>query len=71
MAMKLPGKVKIVEVGPRDGLQNEQTTIDAAIKIEELAGRARLVDSYVDTAAAVAVLRDRADEVADYFKDAA
>ena len=34
MAMKLPGKVKIVEVGPRDGLQNEQTTIDAAIKIE-------------------------------------
>ena len=34
MANKLPGKVKIVEVGPRDGLQNEKTTIDAAIKIE-------------------------------------
>ena len=47
------------------------TVDDAAIKIEELAGRARLVDSYVDTAAAVAVLRDRADELADYFKDAA
>jgi hydroxymethylglutaryl-CoA lyase len=32
--MTLPGKVKIVEVGPRDGLQNEQQTIAAGIKIE-------------------------------------
>ena len=31
---KLPSKVKIVEVGPRDGLQNEQATIPAAVKIE-------------------------------------
>ena len=30
----LPSKVKLVEVGPRDGLQNEQQTIPAAIKIE-------------------------------------
>src|SRR3954469_6093002 len=29
----LPKKVKIVEVGPRDGLQNEQQTIAADIKI--------------------------------------
>jgi hydroxymethylglutaryl-CoA lyase len=29
----LPGKVKIVEVGPRDGLQNEKETIPAEIKI--------------------------------------
>jgi hydroxymethylglutaryl-CoA lyase len=30
----LPKRVKIVEVGPRDGLQNEQQTIEAAVKIE-------------------------------------
>ena len=32
--MALPNKVKIVEVGPRDGLQNEKETIAADIKIE-------------------------------------
>ncbi len=32
--MSLPRKVKIVEVGPRDGLQNEATNVPAAIKIE-------------------------------------
>jgi hydroxymethylglutaryl-CoA lyase len=31
--MNLPKKVKIVEVGPRDGLQNEKETIAADIKI--------------------------------------
>jgi hydroxymethylglutaryl-CoA lyase len=31
---KLPQKVKIVEVGPRDGLQNEQQAVSAAVKIE-------------------------------------
>ncbi|HBI68904.1 MAG TPA: hydroxymethylglutaryl-CoA lyase [Massilia sp.] len=30
----LPKKVKIVEVGPRDGLQNEKETISADVKIE-------------------------------------
>jgi len=30
----LAKRVKIVEVGPRDGLQNEQQTIEAAVKIE-------------------------------------
>jgi hydroxymethylglutaryl-CoA lyase len=30
----LPNSVKIVEVGPRDGLQNEQQTIAAEVKIE-------------------------------------
>jgi isopropylmalate/homocitrate/citramalate synthase len=29
----MPAKVKLVEVGPRDGLQNEKTPIDAATKI--------------------------------------
>ncbi|MES2944847.1 MAG: hydroxymethylglutaryl-CoA lyase [Pseudomonadota bacterium] len=32
--MSLPSKVKIVDVGPRDGLQNEKTLVPAAVKIE-------------------------------------
>jgi hydroxymethylglutaryl-CoA lyase len=32
-AMTLPRKVKLVEVGPRDGLQNEKQTVPAEIKI--------------------------------------
>jgi hydroxymethylglutaryl-CoA lyase len=32
--MSLPGKVKIVEVGPRDGLQNEKENVPADVKIE-------------------------------------
>jgi hydroxymethylglutaryl-CoA lyase len=32
--MALPSKVRIVEVGPRDGLQNEQQAVSTAIKVE-------------------------------------
>lgn len=32
--MPLPNRVKIVEVGPRDGLQNESQPVPAAVKIE-------------------------------------
>ena len=32
--MTLPSHVKLVDVGPRDGLQNEKQTVPAAIKIE-------------------------------------
>lgn len=32
--MMLPNKVKIVEVGPRDGLQNESRLVPAAVKVE-------------------------------------
>ncbi|MEO8389560.1 hydroxymethylglutaryl-CoA lyase [Polaromonas sp.] len=32
--MSLPSKVKIVDVGPRDGLQNEKAEVPAAVKIE-------------------------------------
>src|SRR5690606_36743205 len=32
--MTCPGKVKIVEVGPRDGLQNESAIVPASVKIE-------------------------------------
>ena len=31
---KLPSEVKIVEVGPRDGLQNESKTVPVALKLE-------------------------------------
>ena len=39
--MRLPSKVKMVEVGPRDGLQNEPGTVAAAVRIgfiDRLAG---------------------------------
>jgi isopropylmalate/homocitrate/citramalate synthase len=36
--MPIPAAVKIVEVGPRDGLQNEKTVVPATIKVE-LIGR--------------------------------
>ncbi|MDW5445126.1 hydroxymethylglutaryl-CoA lyase [Polaromonas sp. SM01] len=32
--MTLPSKVKLVDVGPRDGLQNEKQAVPAAVKIE-------------------------------------
>ena len=32
--MKFPERVKIVEVGPRDGLQNESVTVPAEIKVQ-------------------------------------
>ena len=32
--MNYPAKVKIVDVGPRDGLQNEKSPVPAAVKIE-------------------------------------
>jgi hydroxymethylglutaryl-CoA lyase len=34
MHMQLPKQVKIIEVGPRDGLQNEQEAVAANVKIE-------------------------------------
>ncbi|HUY03122.1 MAG TPA: hydroxymethylglutaryl-CoA lyase [Rhodocyclaceae bacterium] len=42
--MTLPSKAKIVEVGPRDGLQNEKTRVSTAVKVELIArlGRAGL-----------------------------
>ena len=32
--MKYPSRVKLVDVGPRDGLQNEKSQVPAAVKIE-------------------------------------
>jgi len=34
MLMNLPRRVKLIDVGPRDGLQNEKQPVSAAIKIE-------------------------------------
>ena len=34
MLLNLPRRVKLIDVGPRDGLQNEQQPVPAAIKIE-------------------------------------
>ena len=31
--MSLPSKVRVVEVGPRDGLQNEKTNVSTEVKI--------------------------------------
>ena len=32
--MKLPAQVRIVEVGPRDGLQNEPGNVPTEVKLE-------------------------------------
>lgn len=40
--MALPSSVRIVEVGPRDGLQNEKATVPLAVKVE-------LIDRLSDT----------------------
>jgi hydroxymethylglutaryl-CoA lyase len=34
MAMNLPHRVRLIDVGPRDGLQNEKQAVPAAVKIE-------------------------------------
>src|SRR6476661_8557288 len=49
--MALPKKVKMVEVGPRDGLQNEAQNVPAAVKIELIN---RLADAGLPTVEATA-----------------
>jgi hydroxymethylglutaryl-CoA lyase len=34
MSMNLPRRVKLIDVGPRDGLQNEKQPVPAAVKVE-------------------------------------
>jgi len=51
--MGLPRKVKIVEVGPRDGLQNEPQTIGAEVKVELVERLAAAGFSNVEAAAFV------------------
>ncbi|MEK7245536.1 MAG: hydroxymethylglutaryl-CoA lyase, partial [Pseudomonadota bacterium] len=40
--MRFPAQVKMIEVGPRDGLQNEPKPVTAAVRIELIE---RLADS--------------------------
>lgn len=49
----LPKKVKIVEVGPRDGLQNEKEALSAAVKIELVNRLARAGFANVEAASFV------------------
>jgi hydroxymethylglutaryl-CoA lyase len=51
--MNLPKKVKIVEVGPRDGLQNEKENVGAAVKIELVDRLARAGFANVEAASFV------------------
>lgn len=46
--MSLPSQVRVVEVGPRDGLQNEQQAIDAATKIALIEQLADAGVSYIE-----------------------
>jgi len=51
--MALPSKVKIVEVGPRDGLQNEKYIIPVGVKIELIDRLTRAGFSNIEAAAFV------------------
>lgn len=58
-----PKKVKIVEVGPRDGLQNEKTNVPSEIKIQFIKD---LVDAGLKTIEATSFVRaDRIPQLAD------
>ncbi len=46
--MSMPSNVRIVEVGPRDGLQNEKLPIDAATKIALIEALAKAGVSYIE-----------------------
>jgi len=48
---KLPGRVRIVEVGPRDGLQNEKGEVPTAVKLELIE---RLADAGISAVEATA-----------------
>jgi hydroxymethylglutaryl-CoA lyase len=76
MAMRLPKRARMVEVGPRDGLQNEAQILPAAIKIaliEQLADAGlsvveagsfvspKWIPQMADTAEVLAGLRRKAD----------
>lgn len=59
----LPEHVRIFEVGPRDGLQNEQTVVDSAVKVELVE---RLVRAGLRTIEATSFVRpDKVPQLAD------
>ena len=46
--MNYPKSVKIVEVGPRDGLQNEKTSLDTDSRVELITQLANAGLSYIE-----------------------
>src|SRR3990172_2479429 len=54
--MNIPKKVKMVEVGPRDGLQNEAQTVPTSVKIELIE---RLTDAGLPVVEATAFVSPR------------
>lgn len=61
--MKLPPRVRVVEVGPRDGLQNEKTAILAATKIAFV--NALTASGFQDVEVTSFVRPDRVPQLAD------
>jgi isopropylmalate/homocitrate/citramalate synthase len=59
----MPRSVRIVEVGPRDGLQNEKETIDTGAKVEfiDLLGRSGLAEIEVTSFVSPAAIPQLAD----------
>ena len=55
--MKYPNKVKIVDVGPRDGLQNETNNITTQIKVELVERLAKAGVRFIESAAFVSIWR--------------
>jgi len=49
----IPGKVRIVEVGPRDGLQNEKQSIHTSVKVELIKRLANAGVSHIEAGAFV------------------
>ena len=58
--MPLPQHVRIVEVGPRDGLQNEPGTIATETKLELIQ---RLADAGLPTVEATAFVSGKVDTI--------
>jgi hydroxymethylglutaryl-CoA lyase len=54
--MNLPGKVRVVEMGPRDGLQNEKQEVPTAVKLELIE---RLADAGLPAVEATAFVSPR------------
>ena len=54
--MTLPSRVRIVEVGPRDGLQNEQQVVPTAVKVELIE---RLADAGLQAVEATAFVSSK------------
>jgi hydroxymethylglutaryl-CoA lyase len=55
--MELPSQVKLVEVGPRDGLQNQPITVSIAQRVEFIERLARCGFTAIETGSLVSAQR--------------